>query len=363
MINILLDHQTFDMQKFGGISRYFANIFHYSQTDSNLNAEISILKTNNFYLRDDQFSKNPLTNYWLQKQSRHFKFNRKYSIQKIRENQFDILHPTYYDPYFLEHVKKPVVITVHDMIHELYPEFFNAYDEFTTFKRLTINRADHIIAISETTKRDLQKIFAIPDEKISVVYHGINIDLKPTLPKLAILNSSYILYIGDRAGYKNFFRFLHAFKQTNAIHKDVHLVCTGSPFNAIEKEFLIRNNIADKIIYVSASDEDLDALYQHALCYISPSLLEGFGFPILEAFTNTCLTLLSDTSCFREIAGDAALYFDPYSIDDITKVLLQAIEDSSLKPKMCARGNQQMLKFSLEKSMIETKAVYEKLKV
>lgn len=360
MTNVLMDHQTFDMQKFGGISRYFTNIHHYLQEDPEYRSEISLLKTNNFYLRNDIFSKNPFTGYLLKRTSKQFRFNRKYSIQKISQNKFDIFHPTYYDPYFLDYVKKPFVLTVHDMIHEIYPEFFAPYDQFSKFKRLTINRADHIIAISESTKNDMQKFFDIPDEKISVIYHGINTDIKPKLPPLSTIDSPYILYIGDRAGYKNFFRFLYAFKEAGIIYKDLKLICTGTAFNSVESEFLMRNNLSDKIMQIAASDENLDALYQHALCYVSPSLLEGFGFPILEAYANRCLTLLSDISCFREIAGEGAIYFDPFSIDDMAKKLLLAVEDTSIREHKITLGNKQLLKFSLEKSMQGTKEVYTK---
>ncbi len=356
-----MDHQTFDMQKYGGISRYFANIYHYLLDDSDYKSEISLLKTNNFYLGEDVFSKNPFIKFILKKHKKQLKYNRKFSAKKISENNFDIFHPTYYDPYFLKELRKPFVLTVHDMIHEIYPEFFAPYDEFSKFKRLTINRADHIIAISESTKKDLQKFFAIPDEKITVVYHGINTSLKAKLPALSIVHSPYILYIGDRAGYKNFFRLLYAFKELSLVHNNLKLVCTGNSFNPVESEFLIRNNLNDKIVQIAASDESLDALYQHAICYVSPSLLEGFGFPILEAFANNCLALLSDTPCFREIAGDAAIYFDPLSIDDMKEKILQAVESSSIKKQMTAYGTKQLLKFPLEKSMQGTKDVYGKL--
>ena len=356
-----MDHQTFDMQKFGGISRYFANIHNDLQLDPDFSDEISVLKTGNFYLRNEVFSKNPLIHFLLKRQKKQNKYNRKYSVRKINEGKFDLFHPTYYDPYFLEHLSKPFVLTVHDMIHEVYPEFFAPYDEFTKFKRLTIAKADHIIAISEKTKADLQNYLEIPDEKITVVYHGVDIAKKNKLPALPGLISPYVLYIGDRAGYKNFYRLLSAFKNVNLAHPEVKLVCTGGAFNPNETEFLIRNKLTDKVIQISASDDELNALYQHAICYISPSLLEGFGFPILEAFSNDCLTLLSDTECFHEIAGNGAVYFNPLNVDNIAECILSAIMGFPGKDEKILQANLQLQKFPLEKSMKETKAVYQKM--
>ncbi|MET1053893.1 MAG: glycosyltransferase family 1 protein, partial [Pedobacter sp.] len=325
MINVLMDHQTFDMQQFGGISRYFANIYHHLREDRNYNIQISLLKTDNYYLKDDKFISNPLINYALKKHKRQLIYNRKFSIQKLKDNEFDIFHPTYYDPYFLNNLKKPFVLTVHDMIHELYPEFFQPFDIYVRYKRLTITKADHIIAISESTKSDLQHFYNIPDEKISVIYHGLKTQNLQPVPIFNAINQPFILFIGDRFGYKNFYRFATAFKEISLRFKNIKLVCTGRPFDIVESEFLLRTGILDKTLLFSATDEELASLYQQALFYVSPSLLEGFGFPVLEAFENGCTTLLSDTGCFREIAGDAAMYFDPLSIEDMVHAMQNLI--------------------------------------
>ncbi|EDM37561.1 mannosyltransferase [Pedobacter sp. BAL39] len=361
MINILSDHQIFDMQRFGGISRYFANIYHHLKTDKNYSNELSILKTSNYYLEEDTFSANPIVQLFLKKQRKQAKFNRKYSLKKVSGNRFDLFHPTYYDPYFLGALKKPFVLTVHDMIHEIYPIYFASFDQFARYKRETIQRADHIIAISETTKQDLQHFFPIPDEKITVVYHGVDIKKKQDQPLLENIDFPYILYIGDRSGYKNFYTMATAFKEISNSYKDVQLVCTGSPFNSVETEFLIRSGISEKVVHISATDTDLQSLYQHAVFYINPSLLEGFGFPILEAYENECMVLLSDTSCFHEIAGEAAMYFDPNSVQDISSCMSKAIDDLSVKKKLIGKGKDQLLKFPLQKSMQETINVYSKI--
>ncbi len=356
-----MDHQTFDMQKYGGISRYFANLHHYLQSDQEFENQVALLRTENFYLKNDRFSNSLFTRFMLKRKKKQVKYNRQYSIDRIQKNDFDLFHPTYYDPYFLGHLKKPFVLTVHDMIHELYPEYFMSFDEFTKFKRLTIAKADHIIAISESTKKDLKNIYAIPDEKITVVYHGIDITKKTKQQQLSQTDSPYILYIGDRTGYKNFFNFLNAFKKVIFAYPDLKLVCTGSSFNSIETEFILRNRLSNNIIQIGATEEELNALYQHAICYVSPSLLEGFGFPILEAFTNDCITLLSDTGCFREIAGEGAIYFDPLSIKSMTECMISVVSGFSGRAEKIRQGHLQLQKFPLEKSMKETKAVYQNI--
>ncbi|MBC7915475.1 MAG: glycosyltransferase, partial [Pyrinomonadaceae bacterium] len=212
-MKVLYDHQIFSMQEYGGISRYFATLNDQLNNFSDTKSSISILHSKNHYLKEpNKFWHGMLGNTFLNKQSRNYKWNKWFSRYTIRQNKFDILHPTYYHPYFLKVLKKPFVITVHDMIHELYPEFFDKNDIFTAYKRIVIPRADHIIAVSNSTKNDLQGLFNIPDEKITVIHHGF---ISPIIDTSAstlpiVLNEKYILFVGGRSAYKNFNRFILA---------------------------------------------------------------------------------------------------------------------------------------------------------
>lgn len=362
-MKVFFDHQIFSMQRFGGISRYFANIHNYLNRHGHSDSRILALYTRNHYVRNLQF---PLNNFCgellLKKQRKLERWNKRYSRYIINKNDFDLLHPTYYDPYFLSNLKKPFVLTVHDMIHELFPEYFSPYDQFVPFKRTTITKADHIIAISQSTKKDLQQIFNIPDHKITVVYHGYMQNHHEDDPTFTPPYQDYLLYVGDRGtGYKNFARFIRAV-QPLMNRYNINLICTGGgDWGVAERELLIRAGIQDRTMQISATEAQLNMLYQKAVAFVFPSLYEGFGFPILEAFKNNCPVITSNTSCFKEVGGEAAAYFDPYQQEDMTHVIESVISNDDKATLLKNRGRQQLSLFSMHKCMESTLEVYRKL--
>src|SRR5690606_25160353 len=144
-MRVLYDHQAFVMQRYGGISKYFASLSSGMSHGGDVIADVKILHTDNGYLS----SKNHVLPFafgrrWLKKKSRMERWNKRYSTYLIQQNDFDLLHPTYYDSYFLEYTRKPYVITVHDMIHELFPEYFHMQDPTALNKRKVIGKAAHV---------------------------------------------------------------------------------------------------------------------------------------------------------------------------------------------------------------------------
>lgn len=363
MVKVLLDHQTFSMQYYGGISRYFANIQNAIDLRDDIESDISILRSNNHYIQDYPA---PLNNLFgkllLSKQGKCFKWNRAYSKYRIGKNDFDVLHPTYYHPYFLEHVNKPFVITVHDMIHEIYPEYFDPSDIFVKYKRLCVERAAHIIAISHSTKADLINILGVDESKISVIHHGYTKQL--SLYNGAATNSEYgdyLLFVGDRRGYKNFPKLINAVAPLFSKNPALKLICAGGGgFQSAEKEMLIRTGIDTNVIQMNATDEQLSVLYSSALAFLYPSMYEGFGLPILEAFQNNCATLAADNKCFREIGGEAIQYFDPTDENDISNKIEQLLHNNTHKEALIAEGRKQLLKFPMESCINDTLNLYRK---
>ncbi len=360
-IKVLFDHQKFSTQKYGGISRYFANIIHTIKHSPDYDYSLGVLTCNNHYIKGEKLALKSLGNV-LSAPTRAYKINQLYSKRLIEQNNFDVLHPTYYDPYFLEKAKKPIVITIHDMTYERLPEYFWALDPLTYQKRLNIERADKIIAISETTKADLIRYSNVDPSKISIVYHGIDYDTTLQTTSVKNLPDNYILFVGDRSGYKNFYLFLNAFKQISSKYKEINVVLTGGGNLGIaDIEFIKRLNLEKRVMHVNATDEELNFLYQNAITFVYPSLHEGFGLPILEAFMAKCSVILSDTDCFREIGSDAAVYFNPYQIDDLIATLEKVINDSGLRNLLVENGLKRLKDFPIKKSMDETLAIYKSL--
>lgn len=362
MLKVFYDHQIFSEQTYGGISRYFKYLIDGVKNTPDIDYKLGVLRSNNYYIRDEEHLFNKaLFNPFFKTQQEVVKRNISYCKHLLKKNDFSIFHPTYFNPYFLKYLKKPMVITVHDMTYEAFPQFFNSDDPLPYYKRLLMEKADKIIAISEKTKMDIIKYTKIKSDKIEVIYHGI--DLTPSVyTPIDNLPEQYILFVGSRWTYKNFHTVALAFKSILTKFPDMKLVLAGGGVLTYgDSEFLLRNDILDKTIQISVTDEQLNTLYKNAICFIYPSLYEGFGLPILEAFKNSCPVILSNASCFPEIAGDAALYFEPESISSLSTAINQIIEDGLLKARLINTSRLKLQEYTLEKCTTKTINLYNEL--
>lgn len=330
MMKILYDHQAFTFQRFGGVSKCFCELI--SNMPANVKTEIAVRESDNVHLREAHLCPHvaePIMNWRKWKSMFPFKGsglllrilqgirllpatevrNERYAIQLLKQGDFDVFHPTFFSPYFLKYIgKKPWVITVHDMMPELFPEYFGTSDEQIVFKRKYLSQASAIVAVSEQTKADIVRLLGIPKERITVVYHG-GPD-REDISEASLIDAPYFLYVGTRAGYKNFPQTLVDFADFYMKHTDVKLVCTGDKFTHEELAMIDKLGIKDAFVQIHADDKEMKLLYAHAIAFVYPSLYEGFGMPILEAFAYGCPVLLNHRSCFPEIATDAAIYFD-----------------------------------------------------
>lgn len=364
-MKIFFDHQKFSTQKYGGISRYFANIIDEIKKTDGFEYLLGVLNSNNHYLKNEpQILKNAPLRSFLNAGSgmRTFKTNEWYCNYLLKQNDFDVFHPTYYDPYFIKNLKKPFVTTIHDMTYERLPEYFWVMDPLTTQKRLSVERADKIIAISETTKKDLLKYIDTDENKVEVIYHGIDIQTPLVYKEVEKLPENFLLFVGDRSGYKNFYLLLNTFEKFSKLNPDIHLVLTGGGILVgADVEIIKRLKLQHKVHHYNVSDEQLNFLYSNAVLFIYPSLHEGFGLPILEAFKAKCPMLLSDTDCFKEIAQDGASFFSAYSADDLYSKIEQLVTSKTEREKLVENGSKRLLDFPIEKSVKETLALYKTL--
>jgi glycosyltransferase involved in cell wall biosynthesis len=356
-LKILYDPQIFIWQKFGGISRYFYELI--KNLDVDITYRFPLYLSNNRYIKCGDISNHFHFFYNTEFKGKYRimnQFNRIGFYRTVKKN-FDILHPTYYDPYFLNYIKhKPFVLTVHDMIHEQY----DMNDTATTRnKRLLCEKAIKIIAISENTKKDLINLFNIDAEKITVIYEGQS--LCPPKTQSMNLPNYYILFTGQRDRYKNFNRFVTAFSILAQKYKDLQLICTGSPFT--QKERILFNNlkISQSVQCFFVCDEQLAELYQKAQLFVFPSEYEGFGIPILEAFACGCPIVLSNTSCFPEIAGNAGVYFNPQEIDDMVFAIQKVLDSDNLRKTMIEKGTKKLTNYSWKKMGKEISTLYKSI--
>ena len=220
-----------------------------------------------------------------------------------------------------------------------------------------IKNATRIISISENTKKDLVEILNINPEKIDVIYHGFN---PPSSQTFSNVYGRYILYVGYRGGYKNFSNLLKAFRNLSFKDDELKLICVGNPFTNGEKEEIASLKISDKIVITGADEHKLNSLYAGALAFVYPTLYEGFGMSILEAFANNCPVCLGKTSSLPEVAGNAGVYFDPKDYESIANAIEKVIYDADFSKKMVAAGVERLNHFSWKKCGERTAESYKR---
>ncbi|WP_291910792.1 glycosyltransferase family 1 protein [Chitinophaga sp. CB10] len=367
-MKVLYDHQTFTMQEYGGISRYFYELISHGRQDREMEIDVSAWLTNNAYLNK---STNVGSHYFFRSKRFRGKYhimnmiNKTISEKKIGKGNHDIIHPTYYDPYFLNHVKGQVFTATYlDMIHEKFADKFEVLNDKSIFrnKKLLLEKAPRVIAISASTKRDMIDIFGVDGSKIEVIYLGSSFkDDAVNIAERIVINP-YILFVGNRSGYKNFDFFVSSIAPI--IHKqaDLKLIAAGGgDFTDSERELLRQLGIAEQVEQVRINDKVLKNLYKYAEMFVFPSLYEGFGIPVLEAFSLKCPVVVSNRSSLPEIAEEAAVYFDPTDADSIYKAVDNLLGNTAQQQELKRLGTLQEKKFSWEATYIKTKNFYKSL--
>lgn len=359
-MEVLFDHHVFSWQKFGGVSKYFVELIQCLRR-KHIICSLPFLLTKNYHIRS-------LTDHYLKvkdiKGSYHFieGINRFNSIRLLKKNKYDLFHPTSAVDYFYSYLnKKPFVITAHDLTIELYPSYFNSklVSRVIEERKLNYNNATRIIAISENTKKDLVHYYHINPEKIDVIHHGYTKqnDVQETIRDFGLASNKYILYVGARKEYKNFYNFLEG--AVPLAEAGMYIICAGGEkFTSHEKAKMIDLKIANNVFQYDVNVSELNFLYKNALVFVYPSLCEGFGMPILEAFANDCPVALSDIPVFSEIAGAAASYFDPNSVESIRETIAKVINSSEKYDELRKLGQQRLRNFSWETTAVKTIETY-----
>lgn len=276
-------------------------------------------------------------------------------------------------------IKGKVITTIHDMTYELYPETMHK----NNLKRIkddieySVNRADKIITVSESSKKDIMKFLNVDESKIEVVYNGVEYDRfnksyseeeKSKVREKYDLPENYILYMGTLEPRKNIESIIEAFalfKEENSfINENIKLVIAGkkgwlfeSIFNLVDKL-----NLKDEVIFTDYVDEaDKPLIYNMAGLFLFPSLYEGFGIPVLEAMASSVPVITSNVSSLPEVAGDAAILAAPKDIEAIAKYMNEILRNKELKNDLVKKGHAQAKKFTWEASAEKTYNIYKEL--
>jgi glycosyltransferase involved in cell wall biosynthesis len=362
-VKILYDGQIYADQITGGIGRYFTNIIERLPQSTQPTLTASYRRNKSYYPNHPNLNLQEFPNF------RPYRIAHKLRGQYFRwrndSRSFDVFHPTYYhllSQAAFGQARCPLVITVYDMIHELFADKITP-DNTIANKQVAIQAADVIICISESTKHDLLKYF--PNVAAKVVVTHLASEFRPEWAdgQESTPTQPYFLYVGSRAkAYKNFDTLLLAFAKVVSVNPDVLLCVVGAPFNAAEQQQIATLHLTERIQhYRHASDTHLAKLYRCSTAFVYPSLYEGFGIPPLEAMACGTVVVAANSSSIPEVVGDAGILFDPQSSDDLADIAIELLAAPSKRDCLIAKGFARHQQFSWDKTATQTVEVYRSL--
>ena len=271
-------------------------------------------------------------------------------VQKRYE--LDYLHVQYILPLFLY---SKGVVALHDILFESYPEFFSKLFVLRSkcLIRWSARRASTIFTISTFSKDEIINRYGIPKDKINLVYCGVDTsrfypgaDGHDRLTDRGLVSGGYILSVGRIDPRKNLVSLIHAYDRTS---KTVPLVIVGQDGLSAHEVYdtIIYLGLSQRVIIISdAGDDELAAIYRHARIFVFPTFSEGFGLPILEAMASGVPVVTSNTTSLPEVAGEAAVLVDPYSIGEISDAIASLMRSTELQVSLAKKGIAQAQKFN-----------------
>lgn len=365
MTLVAYDHHAFSLQPFGGVSRYFCELALRVAKQPGLDTRVvAPLHYNQHLAAADGLQR--VGRYWRMVHPSTWRVyrgsNALLTPAVLGALRPDVLHTTYYWG-VPRRFRAPVVVTAFDMIHELYPESFRPEDPTREAKRRCVQRADHIVCISHSTARDLHRLLGVPHAKMTVTHLGFADTLSAVALDAAPPARPYLLYVGQRHGYKNFMAMLQAWGDSAVLREAFDLLAFGGgPFTPAERAAIDKlQPRADAVRQQGGDDAALARAYRQARAFIYPSAYEGFGIPPLEAMSVGCPVACSHSSSLPEVVGEAALTFDPTDHDALRAAMERVAFDDELRADLVARGGARARHFTWQRCAEETAEVYRRL--
>lgn len=324
-------------------------------------------------VRPGHFPDTLLTSLWRSSRvTREFK---NYGIQLYHGLSHEI-------PVGIEKTGVPAIVTIHDLIHERYPDQYKAIDRkiYTRKYKYACRHSARIIATSEQTRRDLVDMYGIAADKIDVCYQSCSPEYavhytphdKEAIARRYGLPSRFFLSVGTIIARKNLLNVCKALYLLRH-ETDMPLVVVGKgngTYYQQVKDFVLQNGLSERVIFLSErpdgqpgylSTRDLVGIYQLAEAMLYTSFFEGFGMPVMEALWSGLPVITSNVSCLPEVGGDAALYADPNNSEEIALCMKRMITEPGLRASLQQKGYQQTQQFTPEKYVSSVMQVYENI--
>lgn len=359
-MNIFYDGLIFQIQKAGGINRYFADLISGLPPDWR--------PTLAYYDRRGPYPlrhPNLKTKDWIGFRPRRWAawLNGRV-LQRSEMSKAHLLHPTYYElsnGTHFENFKCPMVLTAYDFVYAKYSKIRAGSEHLIKNQVASIERADHVICISRYTEMDLLDRIPAARGKTSVIHLGIPSEVSEPLTPAPSDERSF-LHVGARSGYKNFSFLLRAFAAACSKRYDLRLLVAGAPLTEDELWQAHFLGITERIVpYVYPDEMTLKALYRKSLALLYPSIHEGFGIPPLEAMANKTIAVTANNTCLPEIVGDGGILLDPYAESDWTECILAIAEGKVERGRLIENGLARVKEFPFRKTIEQHIALYKSM--
>ena len=356
-IRVLFDDQIFQLQKHGGISRYFSELIREFSKSPELGIEPVLTSTqtlNNHLLNDSgltSLKKNtPLTAL----------------IRLLIQSTFrgspnqptvDLVHHTFYLPGFFS--KWPGVPKV-STLHERFPAKNRLWNPHFS-KRLYLENSDLVLSVSNSSAQEMSTLFRL-DRLVPVTYLGVGSQFQPGLPRPSTLSEQYLLYVGNRGGYKDFETGLKAFASIAQTFPEVKLqLVGGGKLSRAEQKLVSRLGVAERVNQGEVKSEDLPSLYSNAVALVYTTHYEGFGLPLVEAMASGTPILCASTPINEEVCGKAGSFFEPGAHTHLAALMSEVLQvPANFTPKV-KLGLEISKTFSWRRCAEETASAYKSL--
>jgi len=367
-MQVAIDEQIFLLQRRGGISRQFAELIRCYDNNPALGVRVQLPFTHVSNETLGVISDRPVHSHegrWRRRALLEWAHRRPVrSSRPDRSNHTDLVHHTFFDPAFLRDFPGvPKVVTIFDMIPERQPQ--SVPPGVHLGKDKYIDQADLVITQTEVGRQDLLEFYPNVRGQVVVIPLGVD-DVFFDRPEAQqnefteqAATNPYLLFVGERSGYKDFYTLLLAFQQLSKQFSDLRLLAVGGRrFSHGETVQIERLGLSDRVTQRTLSNTDLPRAYANATAFVMPSRYEGFGLPILEAFAAGAPVVLSDSSCLTEVGANTAHYFPVGDHAALVEVLRKVIAGGDDVDHLVALGRQRARLFTWRDTAAKTADAY-----
>ncbi|MFC1608690.1 glycosyltransferase family 4 protein [Patescibacteria group bacterium] len=366
-MKIAIQAADLDDNRIDGTRVYLLNMLKYFGEISSED-EFFIYHKNEF---NPELTPKDFSNYKIKRVPFPFLWTQTRFALELLRGKTDVLWMPMHNIPVLRRNRLKTVVTIHDLAFKIFPEYFTKKDlrKLNFLADLAIKKSDKVIAVSESTKSDILKFYPeISKDKIKVIYHGFDGELfegsidgekvNEVLSKFRLKSSRYLLYVGAIQPRKNLTTLIKAFElYKDKYCDDLKLVLAGERawlWEDVIKLVNLSRYKKDIILTEGVSFEEISVLYRNASIFVFPSLYEGFGIPILEAFAAGVPVIAARNSSLIEVGGDAAEFFKSESVLDLSEKLERVLRSEGLRSEMILKGKKRLQAFSWKKCAEET---------